>query len=419
MPAGPSSPSALTVRDKLLEDAYSFLYPQALYALIKLEILSCLSEGPRTAEDLARTLGLQIGPLELLLSAAGSAGYLRKSGSGAFEILPMLRTRGGLVDLAPLVESAVEGCYTAAAGIVDFVRTGVPVIHLQSLRNESAAWSATLTRGSNAVSVPIADALAGVLTDGVRRVLDLGAGAAPITRRLLKRNRSARAVLIDSAQVLEFTARTYLDPEGLLSRCTLEPGDFTSSTPLPREQDLVVMSNVIHVLDPDENLRVLERGAAGALSLTGAWWLSHSSPRAKAHGSTPISLCSARPSPAGRAGTASPKWSGCCERPASVSRLKKPSAPLPRRLLPGRTLGESMPDLSDALSKLSAAPLSRSKMPSSRSPAGSTRHCASSSSAGSTGPGGSGWSRSTSARAHRRSARRSTAPSSSGSVRPR
>jgi SAM-dependent methyltransferase len=274
-PANDAAPPArrwdsptLRARDQFLECAYSFLYPQALYALIKLGVLSCLAKGPRSAEGLARELGLQLGPLELLLSAGCSADYLRRSNSGGFELAPMLRGLKGSVDLAPLVVSAVEGCYAAAAGLGDYVRSGVPATRLQDLRNGSDSWSETLTRGSHAVSAPIADALSTRLEGGVGRILDLGAGPASLTRRLLQRNPATSAVLIDTASVLEFTARTYLGPEGLLSRCTLQPGDITSPDPLPAAQDLIIMSNVIHVLDPGENLAVFRR-ARKALSPDG------------------------------------------------------------------------------------------------------------------------------------------------------
>jgi len=93
--------------------------------------------------------------------------------------------------------------------------------------------------------------------DQPMHLLDLGAGPGSYTIALLKRHPHMRATCVDLPEVLEITAEE-VTRAGIAERVTLLPGDVTRDT-FPPDFDVVLLSNMIHMLGPEENQDLIRR----------------------------------------------------------------------------------------------------------------------------------------------------------------
>jgi len=90
------------------------------------------------------------------------------------------------------------------------------------------------------------------------RLLDLGGGAGGFTDAFLRRNRGARALVVDRPEVIALAAEQLAAHDG---RVDFSAGDLADAD-LGDGHDLALLSNVTHWLAPDACERVVARAAA-------------------------------------------------------------------------------------------------------------------------------------------------------------
>lgn len=265
-----SGPASATSRphERLLEKAGAFLGSQVLYAIVKLGVAAELSSGPRSVRDLAWSLRLAVQPLELLLLAGVRQGLLRGQADGSYALsedaAPLLDVHSAQY-MGDTVVSLIETSYGAWGRLVEFVRSDKSPVSLQELRQGQRSWAELTTAGSEQWSRATAHAAVDALGDvKVERVLDVGAGGAAVTRELLARWPEATATLVDRGHVLGVAKDRFLAPLGLDSRCEFRDRDFLAPGALDGEYDVVVLSNIIHMLGK-KSLEHLLGAACGVL----------------------------------------------------------------------------------------------------------------------------------------------------------
>ncbi|MEJ5169522.1 MAG: methyltransferase, partial [Fimbriimonadales bacterium] len=89
------------------------------------------------------------------------------------------------------------------------------------------------------------------------RMLDVGGASGTYSIAFLRANPSAVATLFDLPEVIPM-ARRRLEQEGLLDRVTLVAGDLHTDR-LPEGHDLVLLSAIIHMNDPRQNLELFQK----------------------------------------------------------------------------------------------------------------------------------------------------------------
>lgn len=210
----------------------------AIHAAVQAGLLPDLVGAGMTAAGIAVQHDLDEGRAGVLLDVLADAGVLDRSGD---------RYRAD-PDLPAFAALAIE-----------------------SLRALDVAIGATRPRtGPRAgvyahVTRPLANAFGEAAVEVARRlaapnlrVLDLGAGAAPWSIAILRREPTARLTALDLPEVTPVARRAVVEA-GLADRTTVVEGDLRTCA-LP-STDLVVLAHVLHLFDPEVAASVIRRAA--------------------------------------------------------------------------------------------------------------------------------------------------------------
>lgn len=117
-----------------------------------------------------------------------------------------------------------------------------------------------VVRSLAALVVGAAERASALLATKGAHVLDLGAGAAPWSLAILKREPSTTLTAVDRPEVVPVT-RDAIDELGFASRATVVAADLTSGE-LPGPADIVLLAHVCHLFDEDGVQTVMERAAS-------------------------------------------------------------------------------------------------------------------------------------------------------------
>jgi methyltransferase family protein len=193
-----------------------------------LGLLTALEAGPVRAEDVARDYGLDVQRTTVLLIALAAMGLVDSSANGRFEpAVPKLSVLGATGASADLL---VEAVHTGRAPLECDIPAGATRFY-----PDTVSYLATLMSTA-------AEAVAEYLS-GADQILDVGAGAAPWSLALARRDPRCRVTGLDFASVLALTRRA-VDEAGFGDQFEYLAGDaFEVSLP-PATYDLVLRQPV-------------------------------------------------------------------------------------------------------------------------------------------------------------------------------
>src|SRR5690606_1083029 len=97
-------PFARRASRRVFDLCAGFVYSQVLLAVVRLRLLEQLTDGPRSAEELATALDLPADSTDRLLSAAGALDLLRRRRDGRWDIGPLGMAMVGREDVRVLFE---------------------------------------------------------------------------------------------------------------------------------------------------------------------------------------------------------------------------------------------------------------------------------------------------------------------------
>ncbi|MFE0152787.1 methyltransferase [Nonomuraea sp. NPDC059007] len=230
---------------------------QATNVAARLGIPDALTDGPRTAADLAEALKVHPGALTRLLRLLAAAGILEGRGE-RFALTEM----GALLrrdQLGPLAALYASDYFTASwAALESNVTTGEQGFHhvygrsvfdyLADEPDRAAEFNAGMAAGTLYFRrVPEKHDFT-----GARTVVDLAGGTGALLAEVLRAVPEARGVLFDVPEVIA-TAGPHL--EGLLERCELVAGDLFAA--VPDGGDVYMLSRVLHDWDDEQCAAIL------------------------------------------------------------------------------------------------------------------------------------------------------------------
>jgi SAM-dependent methyltransferase len=259
----------LELAPRALVDTHAgMLLARTVMAGAELELFDRLAATPLTADQAAAACGAAPGPMAILLDALAACGYVR-FGNGRFALTR--RSRRWLLNTGPSVRDklllqSIEWRWMET--LETFVRTGQPLEFHDTM---SAADRNLYHRGMRALAGVAGGEVARRVRvgKGARRMLDLGGSHGHFAAEICRRHPGLSAEVMDLPEAIE-AAAPLLAAEGLGERLVHRAGDATAADFGAEQYDLVLMSNLAHHFDAEQNLEIARR-VARALKRGGAF----------------------------------------------------------------------------------------------------------------------------------------------------
>ena len=228
-----------------------FVQSQVLSALVELDLLNRLAEGPQSPAELARRAGMAEDRMAILLQAGAALGLLRRRRDGRFA----LARKGAAILGVPGLEAMIRHHRAFYADMAD------PVALLRGEGETELARFWPYVFGAAAEVEPevarrysdlmaqsqglvAQDVLRMVSFKEARHLLDIGGGSGTFLAAVAARSPDLRLSLFDLPEVIP-SARARLTQAGLTARLTLVPGSFRSD-PLPEGADTISLIRVLY-----------------------------------------------------------------------------------------------------------------------------------------------------------------------------
>jgi SAM-dependent methyltransferase len=244
----------------LVDTHAAMLLARTIVAGAELKIFDALGAGPLAAGEIATACGTAAAPTAILLDALAACGYLRFS-NGRFALTR--RSRGWLLTGGrssvrdKLLLQIVEWRWMES--LEQFVRSGRPL----DFHNAMTAEERDLYhRGMRALAGVAGRevALRTPVPRGARRMIDLGGSHGHFAAELCRRHPRLSAEVMELPDAIQ-TAAPLLAAEGLGERLVHMPGDVTTADLGVQQYDVVLMANLAHHLDAEQNLDLAARVA--------------------------------------------------------------------------------------------------------------------------------------------------------------
>ena len=253
----------------LVDTHAAMLLARTVMAGTELNLFDALADRPLGAEQVTAACGSDPTATALLLDALTACGYLRFRG-GHFELTR--RARRWLLSSGPfsvrdkLLLQVAEWRWLET--LEAFVRSGRPLDFHESMTAEERQLYHRGMRALAGIAAPEVARLV-PLARGARRMIDLGGSHGHYAAEICRRHPDLFAEVMDLPDAIE-AAGPLLAAEGLGERLVHRPGDAATADLGVSQYDLVLMSNLAHHLDAQQN-RELAGRVARALKGGGAF----------------------------------------------------------------------------------------------------------------------------------------------------
>jgi len=249
-----------------------------IYVAARLGIADLLSQGPRTADDMAEAAGVKPGALYRMLRTLSSYGVFEEIKSKRFKLTPLghtLRTDvpGSMHGFAlMLVEKHVwnsweQLLYGAQTGELPFDKIhGMPFYqYLEQHPDDLKVFGEAMTSLSGTENPAIVAAFQKTYKpSAMETVVDVAGGHGSLLTTILKANPKLKGILFDLPAVIARASQDrYVTASDVAERCTLVAGDFFVS--VPSGADAYVLKYILHNWDDERCVTILSniRAAMG------------------------------------------------------------------------------------------------------------------------------------------------------------
>ena len=222
-----------------------FCHSQVLSALVQLDILDILMQGPLISADLARRVDVPLERMEILLRAALALGLLKKRRGGTYTLS---RTGAALVGVPGLSQMIMhhDVLYRDLSDPVAFFRGEVktelaefwPYVFGGNMDPEVAATYSDLMAKSQILVSD--DTLSTVNFRGITHLMDIGGGSGAFLEAVGHKYPQMALTLFDLPEVAP-SARQRFERAGMMQRAKIVGGSF-------REGDLPVGADAISLV---------------------------------------------------------------------------------------------------------------------------------------------------------------------------
>jgi SAM-dependent methyltransferase len=242
--------------DTIFQISCGFMASKFLFVANEVGLFKHLADSPASLDELTQRIGLPSRTMRILTDAMVALGFVENH-SGQYQnsatALSFLSGHGN-EDLRPLLRYLDLLNYSMWMKLEDAVRTGEPVFKdLKLTEEEQRIYS----EGVESFTTEAANALPDTYDfTSHHRLLDLGGGTGSFLTAVLRKASHLKAVLFERPQVAA-VARQRI-PQAISNRITIVEGDFFTD-PIPQDNDVIIIANVMHLLSPEHNLLVLLR----------------------------------------------------------------------------------------------------------------------------------------------------------------
>lgn len=249
----------------LLEMITASWMTQAIHAAAKLGIADVLSDGPLSADDIAKRVGAHPDALHRLLRLLASRSIFAEQSDGRFTLTPMA---DALRSDSP---TSMRGFALFVGGrehwehwsmLTTSVQTGevsVPKLrgmsffdYLETNQEFAGVFNQAMTNVSDLAIPPI---IAAYDFSDFHTIVDVGGGHGRLLAAILHQAQQARGILFDLPSVTA-GALPLLKEQGVADRVTIESGSFFET--VPADADAYVLKHIVHDWEESKALQILD-----------------------------------------------------------------------------------------------------------------------------------------------------------------
>lgn len=264
VPSTRVSPGGPPAQVQVIQMATAFWASRAVYAAARLGLADLLTDGPRTAAELASSMGMHAPSLHRLLRTLASLGLFTQVEAQRFALTPLGATlQTGAAGAARATVLVLAGdwmwkvwsefLYSVETGKTAMERVwGMPVFaHLSQHPEEATHFGDAMVgfHGEEPAAVVAAYDFARFQT-----LVDVGGGTGNLLTTIVRATPQLQGILYDLPHVVP-EARTRVEALGLAARCEVRAGDFFVA--VPGGGDAYVLSHIIHDWDETRCLTIL------------------------------------------------------------------------------------------------------------------------------------------------------------------
>ena len=269
------APGAPVTPVPLMQIATGFWAFKTLAAAHELDLFTRLAGGAETtAHELARELGIEQRPAEMLLTGCASLGLLDRGHHGYRNtaLSEQFLVPGTPYYFGGLVTMFDRRLYSGWAKLTEAIRTNRPTTwdperERSMFEREDPTVLETFWEAMHSVSSFTARTLAYAIDlHAATRLLDVGGGSGAFAIELCRHYPSLRATVLDLPHVIDIAADKIADAE-LHDRIALHGGDFFADA-LPPGHDVHLYSMIMHDWNQEHD-RLLLRKSFDALPNNG------------------------------------------------------------------------------------------------------------------------------------------------------
>jgi ubiquinone/menaquinone biosynthesis C-methylase UbiE len=266
----PKDGKAIESAEELSSIAFSFMASKALFAGLHVDLFTVLSDGPKTAEELAKVVGIPVNRVVVLTTALVSIGLLSRTDDGRLENSPAAQnflSSKSKYDFGDYLRYQIDQqMYPFLLQLNAVMNDKLSDEAIASYRHwmadqeQASVYSESQHAGSLGPGRSLARA---VDLSEARSLLDVGGGTGAMTISLCKAYKNLHATIIDFPNVAEIGWR-FISEAGLVDRVRYIPGNAVE-VQWPGQQDAILMSYLMSGV-PGQALETLLANAFEALN---------------------------------------------------------------------------------------------------------------------------------------------------------
>ena len=251
--------------DTIIQHLWSARSAMVLVAGVNLEVFTHIANGKRTVADIARAAKANKRGMEYLIDALVGLDYLTKKGDryGLTPASEAFLVKGKGTYMGAFTEETMMN-YQAWGQLTEVVKTGKPLIKAESDATAREFFPRLVT-AIFPMSFGGAQAVARSLTDKqkakIKKILDVGAGAAPWSIAFAQAIPEARVTVVDYAEVTPI-ARQYAERFGVADRFEELSGSYHDVNFGRHQYDLAILGHIIHLEGEKRGKKLLKKTAA-------------------------------------------------------------------------------------------------------------------------------------------------------------
>lgn len=234
--------------ERLFDLVAGFVHSQVLFALVELDLLDELMEGPETAGEIAARHRIDPGRMEALLRAAVALDLLELGPEG-YQTARLGAAATGVPGLADMIRHHAV-FYRDMADPLSLIRGEAdtelarfwPYVFGSGVESDVAARYSELMAESQGLVAE--ETLRAVRFDGIRRLMDVGGGTGAFLTVVGRAKPEPDLILFDLPPVAP-AARARFEAAGLANRVSIVTGSFRTD-PLPKGSDAISLVRVLY-----------------------------------------------------------------------------------------------------------------------------------------------------------------------------